>query len=335
MEHSRKAATSRRSPASRMRTHKASGGISDRNPAILAMRTKAELVDYAEALFHQDGAADAIGVDPDRLRQFIRKVSRHYRENPYHNFHHAVDTVNTVGWMVSRPGLTAKLPPYFRFLLMLTALIHDVEHPGNNNQWEVQTQSELAQRYENVAVLEKHSLAVTLKIMADPAYDLLLPFGVDTAERWLRIMEELVLATDFAMHRQFIDEFKAYLAAHPRDYADPVFLSWIGRALVKAADIANTSKPFPEAKVWGQRVMMEFWAQGVMEKRHNLPVGPLNDPETVQLNAAQAGFIRFAAMELFELLASVDAGLQEMVDNLRSNLQVYEEKAKRGDGLFE
>ena len=310
-------------------------GIFDRNPAILAMRTKLELVDYVDGLFQQEGSAARLGVDPDCLSAFIRKVSRHYRENPYHNFHHAVDTVNTVGWMISRPVLAARLPTHYRFLLMLTALIHDVEHPGNNNQWEVQTQSALAQRYENVAVLEKHSYAVTLKIMADPAYDLLLPFGRAKAESWLRLVEEVVLATDFAMHRQFIEDFKAYLSAHPHDFDDPLYLSWVSRAIMKAADIANTSKPFSEAKVWGQRVMMEFWAQGVMEKQANLPVGPLNDPETVQLNAAQAGFIRFAAMELFELLAGVDPGLQEMVDNLRSNLNVYEEKAKRGNGLFE
>ena len=60
-----------------------------------------------------------------------------------------------------------------------------------------------------------------------------------------------------------------------------------------------------------------------------------NDPETVKLNAAQAGFIRFAAMELFELLSEVEPGLEEMVENLRANLELYEEKARRGDGLFE
>jgi 3'5'-cyclic nucleotide phosphodiesterase len=315
--------------------HAAQGGIVDRNPSILSMRTKFELVDYVEALFHQEGSADELGVDAARLRAFIAKVSRHYRENPYHNFHHAADTVNTVGWMISRPLLRAHLPLHHRFLLMLTALIHDVEHPGHNNQWEVQTQSELARRHENTAVLEKHSYAVTLRIMADPAYDLLLPFGRQAAEEWLHIVEEIVLATDFGVHRQFLDDFKAYMASHEPDFSDPVFLSWLVRALMKAADIANTSKPFDQAKLWGERVMMEFWAQGVMEKRHNLPVGPLNDPETVQLNAAQAGFIRFAAIELFELLAKIDPGLQEMVDNLRSNMETYEEKAQRGDALFE
>ncbi len=307
----------------------------ERNPSILGMRTKSELVDYVDSLFAQEGSAQQLGVDAAKLRALIERVSRHYRQNPYHNFHHAADTVNTVGWMITRPVLRVKLPVYRRFLLMLTALIHDIEHPGHNNQWEVQTQSPLAKKYDNEAVLEKHSYKVTVEILADPAYDLFLPFGKKKAQAWLKIIEQLVLATDFALHQQFMDEFRAYLANRSHDFSDPVFLGWIERALLKAADIANTSKPFPEAMVWGRRVMMEFWSQGVLEKKRNLPVGPLNDPETVKLNAAQAGFIRFAAMELFQLLSEVEPGLEEMVENLRTNLELYEEKARRGDGLFE
>ncbi|NIP74348.1 MAG: 3',5'-cyclic nucleotide phosphodiesterase, partial [Gammaproteobacteria bacterium] len=145
-------------------------------------------------------------------------------------------------------------------------------------------------KYENEAVLEKHSYDVVLQIIADAACN---PFHfLDDATRsaWLQVMRGIVLATDFAAHRQFLDDFAEYLQGHPADFADPLYVDWVARALMKAADIANTSKPFPQAKVWGQRVMMEFWAQGVMEKRQNLPVGPLNDPETVKLNAAQAGF---------------------------------------------
>lgn len=321
--------------SSAMSPEKGKGGIYDRNPSILAMRNKRELVDYAEALFRQEGSAEQLGVDPRKLREFIRTVSRHYRENPYHNFHHAVDTVNTVGWMISRPVLQDRLPVDYRFVLMVTALIHDLDHPGHNNQWEVQTQSELASRYENAAVLEKHSCDLTLELLADPALDLLHPFGEERRQDCLQLLREIVLATDFAQHRQFLDDFREYLAGHPHDFGDREFLSWLCRALMKAADIANTSKPFPEAELWGRRVMMEFWAQGVLEKEHNLPVGPLNDPETVQLNAAQAGFIRFAALELFELLAGVDPALAEMVHNLRDNMAAYEEKARRGEGLFD
>ena len=144
-----------------------------------------------------------------------------------------------------------------------------------------------------------------------------------------------MLATDFAVHRRFLDDFAAYLDTAERDFSDPLYLSWISRALMKAADIANTTKPFTEAMRWGKRVMMEFWAQGVMEKRNNFSVGPLNDPETVKLNSAQAGFIRFAVKELFELLARVDPGFELLVDTLNENMATYDELAKSGDGLFE
>jgi high affinity cGMP-specific 3',5'-cyclic phosphodiesterase 9 len=229
----------------------------------------------------------------------------------------------------------SKLPIHYRFLLLFTALIHDVEHPGHNNQWEVQVDSQLARKYKNEAVLENHSFHVTLRILSDPAYAIFQPFGRSTVEGWLKIVEELILATDFAVHRRFLDEFGRFLASHPVDYSDPGFLSWVSRALIKAADIANTSKPFPQAMVWGQRVMMEFWAQGVLEKERNYPVGPLNDPETVQLNAAQAGFIRFAVMELFEQLSALEPAIKVLVDNLRTNLASYEEKARAGDLSFE
>lgn len=308
----------------------------DRNPAILSMRTKTELVDYVEQLFHQEGSLGQVGISAETFRAFIEKVSRHYRQNPYHNFHHAVDTVNTVCWMISRPKLKAELPHEDRFLLLLVALIHDVEHPGHNNMWEVQIATPRALKFQNEAVLEKHSFEVTQRFLADPATNIFQGQSEEKVRGWNAKIEEMVMATDFAMHRKFLDDFAKFLASNTLDLGDEECLSWVCRALIKAADISNTSKPFTEAKVWGKRVMLEFWAQGVEEKKRNLPVGPLNDPETVKMNSAQTGFIKFAVLELYEQLLLIDPGLADMVDNLKENLATYEIMAERGDdGFFE
>ena len=77
----------------------------DRNPPILSMRTKAELVRFVDGVFAQEGSAGKLGIDRKTLRNFVRKTSQHYWANPYHNFHHASDTVNTMAWMISRPRL--------------------------------------------------------------------------------------------------------------------------------------------------------------------------------------------------------------------------------------
>lgn len=309
-------------------------GTIQRDASILTLRTKAELAKYVCELFAREGSADRVGIPRERLYAFAATVGRRYRDNPYHNFHHAVDTVNTMAWMITRPRLVRDLPAERRFLLLLTALVHDVDHPGHNNQFEVDNHTDLARKYQNNAVLERHSLDVTLALLDQPELNLFAHLEPARALAWREILAEQVLATDFQAHRAFMDGYTAYLEQHEIDFADPEFLSWLCRGLIKAADIANTSKPFPEAKRWGRRVMMEFWAQGVLEKERNLPVGPFNDPDKVKMNAAQAGFIKFAAMELFEQLGEVDPALREMVDNLSANLERYEAMAQN-ESLFE
>lgn len=300
----------------------------DRNPAILRMRTRAELVGYIHDVFEREGSAPALGVESATLRRLIGRVGRRYHENPYHNFHHAADTVNTMAWMVTRPMLQRALPREHRFALMLAALVHDVEHPGTNNAWEVQMGSELARRYDNTAVLEHYSLDVTLALLEEPQYNVLAGFEPDCTRELKRLLRELVLATDFAWHRDFLDQYNRLIEQKGLDLEDSEVREWVCRALIKGADIANTTKPYSQAALWGRRVMLEFWAQGVFEKQYNFPVGPFNDPDTVKLNATQAGFIRFAAMELFELLAAVEPDMHELVDNLADNLERYERKAR-------
>jgi hypothetical protein len=143
----------------------------------------------------------------------------------------------------------------------------------------------------------------------------------------------MILATDFAIHKDFLAAFSAAVHDYPqrRDFRDAEFSLLVMKALIKAADIANTAKPFPQAKIWGLRVMQEFWAQGRLEKAQSFPVGPLNDEERVDLNQAQAGFIRFAALELFELLARVEPGLGSLVKTLHDNVTLYEALPAKSD----
>ena len=48
---------------------------------------------------------------------------------------------------------------------LVAAAVHDVDHPGRNNQFVVNSGHELALLYNDNAVLENHHLAVAFKIM--------------------------------------------------------------------------------------------------------------------------------------------------------------------------
>jgi hypothetical protein len=58
----------------------------------------------------------------------------------------------------------------------------------------------------------------------------------------------------------------------------------------------------------------------------------LNDEERVDLNQAQAGFIRFAALDLFNLLARIEPALQVLVKALQDNVTLYQSLPEKSPG---
>lgn len=51
------------------------------------------------------------------------------------------------------------------FAALVAAIIHDVDHPGRNNQFLVSTEDSLAILYNDESVLENHHLAVAFELM--------------------------------------------------------------------------------------------------------------------------------------------------------------------------
>lgn len=296
---------------------------------VLSIRSKHGLTELMESIFIEEGSARELGIDGGVLRAFTKQVGKHYYPNPYHNFHHAVDAANTMGWLLTRPEFKQNLSPWNRFLLLVSTLVHDLEHPGNDNQWEVKSGTKLAARYRNLSVLENHSVSVTRELLNDKRFDIFTNLNEEIRQDAIDKIMEYVLATDFARHQDFLDRLGIAINGGALDYSDAEFLSLICGSLIKAADIANTAKPYHLARPWAIRVMREFWTQGQREKKLHLEVGPLNDPETINVYAAQAGFIKFACLELFELLSRIEADISDLVDTLKENVMRYERFAIR------
>jgi hypothetical protein len=49
--------------------------------------------------------------------------------------------------------------------VILSAIAHDVDHPGNANQFEINAQSQLSVMYKVQAVLESHHCATTFQVL--------------------------------------------------------------------------------------------------------------------------------------------------------------------------
>merc|ERR1712000_319859 len=56
--------------------------------------------------------------------------------------------------------------------MLLSAVAHDVDHPGNTNLFEINSGSELALRYNDTGVLENHHCATAFRLMQLPGLDI-------------------------------------------------------------------------------------------------------------------------------------------------------------------
>jgi hypothetical protein len=87
------------------------------------------------------------------LERFLRRVCDEYLHNPYHNAAHAADVTQAMAIMINM-GLSDRLTHLEKLSLVLAAAVHDLGHPGVNNQFLVQTRNHWALVYNDISVNE-------------------------------------------------------------------------------------------------------------------------------------------------------------------------------------
>ena len=96
--------------------------------------------------------------------------------------------------------------------------------------------------------------------------------------------------------------------------------------LIHTADVSNPGKSFVCYKKWVDLVFGEFFMQGDVEKKMDLPVTILCDRETTSISKSQIGFINFVVKPTFDILLNFIPEVSFYLKNLEINLNLYERK---------
>lgn len=218
--------------------------------------------------------------DPRTLERLIRRVGTHYLNVPYHNFHHAFCVVQQMAYILMKLDLISSeniLSERERFIIMLSALVHDVDHPGHNNYFEVRTKSSLALLYNDQSVLENHHLALAFNIMSNKAYNVFMNWEPEAAVTARKNMIACVLATDMDAHNSLQDEL---IRRHSRlekgncafDFSKEDDKVAMAKCLLHAADISNPTRNFETSAKIAMLAIQEFNQQAIDEERMGIPV---------------------------------------------------------------
>ena len=284
---------------------------------------------------------------------------------PYHNFRHVVDVLQaTFSFLVNLGALppyragtdsqsttptsngedspvAALLTPFEALTLLVTAIGHDVGHPGVNNGFLATLNAPLAQLYNDRSVLEMFHCAAYSQILRrywPSAFE----------DRKMRsLMISSILATDMGLHFDYMKKLGDLQEKLQHSNSTD---GWNGRQtedarslacslLIKCADISNVARNHDTVVRWSKILSEEFSRQASMEEELGIKSSLLAQPkkDALSLANAQLGFMNMFAIPLFQGVADVIPAMRYTVEQLDANKGVFEqkvrdEKAKQASG---
>ncbi|CAM9360501.1 unnamed protein product, partial [Ectocarpus fasciculatus] len=270
----------------------------------------------------------AFNLSADRWRCFIGKV-QHLMErncNPYHNFYHVVDVMQTTFMFIDKMGGRAYLKDIDVISLIVGALVHDLDHPGLNNPYQINKRTRLAILYNDMSVLENYHIATAFEMFGNPEYDIFDSIDAQSRKSIRRVMINCVLATDMTVHFQLKGELDSvistYFSGHLlKDKDRDVLL----KALLHLADIGNPTKPWDVSKRWSDLVVQEFFAQGDREKEEGLPVSANMDRTTTVQDELSINFNDFIVAPYFMAVTSILPKLHTVCSLILENRDTWHE----------
>jgi 3',5'-cyclic-nucleotide phosphodiesterase len=98
--------------------------------------------------------------------------------------------------------------------------------------------------------------------------------------------------------------------------------------LLHVADLSNCAKPFKFSKIWGERVVTEFFQQGDKEASIGLPVSPFTRRSPHALEQSQIAFIQHIVRPMMELVVQKVPETAHLLAHLDRNLKTWQELLK-------
>eukprot|EP01138_Halocafeteria_seosinensis_P009382 gb/GECG01009587.1/.p1 GENE.gb/GECG01009587.1/~~gb/GECG01009587.1/.p1 ORF type:complete len:1366 (+),score=207.69 gb/GECG01009587.1/:1-4098(+) len=309
-------------------------------------------------MLHYTGLLQRFNLPIPKLMRFISKIANRYQDNPYHNWYHGASVVHVsfVILQASRPVQDA-LSMLHRLALLLSAICHDVDHPGLNNGYHANTFHPLALTYNDNSVLENHHAAIMFHTLRDEKSqtNALATLSRPEFKEFRRISINAILSTDMVHHMDMVNSIKMLPSDIPTAFGtagsktkasgtpegthakqspeEPTATKLkikfsLVDLILHSADLCNPVLPdFNVVKQWAYKVCKEFDNQAKLEKAAGLEPAPfmtnLDTEGAIAKN--QLGFLDYVCKPLWEAMADLVPEISSVRENLQNNRTQWKE----------
>jgi 3'5'-cyclic nucleotide phosphodiesterase len=215
------------------------------------------------------------------LQEYVSSIANAYRNNSFHNFEHACHVVLATKKLLSRVikpmessvsstsyGLTSD--PMTHFGILLSALIHDVDHPGVSNAQLIKEMDDMAMKYNNQSVAEQNSVTIAWDLLMQEKFsDLRSAIAQNHHDlaRLRQILVNSVIATDL-----FDNELRTFrenrwkkafeLESNKTGLVDSqsnLRAAIVIEHIIQASDVSHTMQHWHVYQKWNQRLFSEMY----------------------------------------------------------------------------
>eukprot|EP00742_Colponemidia_sp_Colp-10_P005836 GILJ01006243.1.p1 GENE.GILJ01006243.1~~GILJ01006243.1.p1 ORF type:complete len:834 (-),score=112.41 GILJ01006243.1:226-2727(-) len=273
-------------------------------------------------LFHHLNFCSKFKISQEVLRNFLEQVESTYQDLQYHSAKHGADVTNSIWYFLQYGKMVSYLPSIEVMATIVSSLIHDVGHPGVNNNFLAATKSDKAILYNDLSILENYHVSTAYRILKDDRSDIFANLSTADWKSTRKFIIQCVLATDTSKHFETLSQLRTRIAANdfkPEYHEDRMFVCSMA---LRVSDIGHCAKELPLHIEWSKRVQEEFYRQGDLEKSLDLPVSAYCDRSNNDFNKSQHGFLDFICIPLFQSWASFLGSPKvdfETLDQVKSN----------------
>ncbi|RLN02244.1 hypothetical protein BBJ28_00000252 [Nothophytophthora sp. Chile5] len=271
-------------------------------------------------IFRAYGFLETFRISSEKFSAFTTNVANYYRSNPFHSFQHAFQVMVAMHIM-----LRTECRRYFSgleiFAMLIAALCHDIDHPGNTNDFELKVLSPMALTHNDDAVLERHHCRVTFIILNHKSAKILHHLDRERYKRVRQLIISCILATDMSKH---FEKCKALEGLTRRQLSDKRAV--LMGILMHAADLSFQTLPFIQAQEWGARLLDEFQNQAMTEAELGVPTDFfMQNLENKRVRLiVQLNFINYVVRPIWLPLTSLCHHLRQVyTDSLEHNYELY------------
>jgi len=311
---------------------------------------------HSAAIYFLGTHNHGLPIQEEKLAAFIEQVEGGYvQTNPYHNWFHAIDVTHAAYRLTGLLYGDAFFSSVERYGLMVSALCHDIGHPGLSNQFLIETSHEFALVYNDQSPLENMHCSKLFELVKQPEYGIF--DGLTPAQMMVMrsLCVEVILNTDSALHFKMIKACKLIFEANsevlevsrtsyltnPESFPSmetlvilkqPDTRRQLLKLFLRLADLANSIKPFRICRIWAWQQLEELFLQGDQEKELGLPVQALHDREKTNKAYSQIAFMEFLMfpllIEVNKVLPPSEPFIKQMLKNLKTWQKLWQSETK-------